>query len=307
MSPAADTAAAAANPIAGFYGGGRVVRGLGRVLQAVQRFAPGFGTRAALGLFFTPLPSKRTARRLALPAGWRVERWPFETGSMVVYRRADAEPGRPTVLLVHGWAGHGLQMQALGDAVAAAGANPVLLDLPGHGRSDGWRSTLPQFVRALWAASARLGPLHAVVAHSMGALAASHALAHGLPAKRLALIATSPPPKLVLKWFAHGFGLGAAMSMRMRRLIEQREGIDLEHFEADELAPHLPRATLVVHDEDDRAAPALLARRLADQVAGARWLATRGLGHRRVLADPEVLREVAEHVTRPIGIDDSGQ
>ena len=54
------------------------------------------------------------------------------------------------------------------------------------------------------------------------------------------------------------------------------------------------------------AAPAVLARRLADQVDGARWRPTRGLGHRRVLVDPAVVREVAEHVTRPIAIDDSG-
>lgn len=304
MSPATDTAA---NPIAGFYGGHRVARGLGQALQAVQRLAPGWGTRLALRLFFTPLPTKRGSRRRDLPPGWTLERWPFESGSVAVYRRDGAPPGRPTVLLVHGWAGHALQMQALGDAVFDAGANPVLLDLPGHGRSDGWGSTLPQFVRGIWAASARLGPLQAVVAHSMGAVAAAHAAAHGLPVDRLALIATSPPPKLVLKWFAHGFGLGGAMSMRMRRLIEQREGIDLERFEPDELAPRLPRATLVVHDEDDRAAPPALARHLADQVAGSRWLATRGLGHRRVLADAEVVRQVAEHVTAPMNTDDSGR
>lgn len=304
MSPAADTTA---NPIAAFYGGQRLARGVGRALGTLQALAPGWGTRLALRLFFTPMPTKLVARRLPLPAGWTVERWPFETGSMVVYRRADADPTRPTVLLVHGWAGHGLQMRALGEALADRGLNPVLLDMPGHGRSDGWRSTLPQFVRALWTASARLGPLHAVVAHSMGALAASHALAHGLPAQRLALVATSPPPKQMLKWFTLGFGLGGAVSMRMRRLIEQREGIDLEQFEPAALAPRLPRATLVVHDEDDRTAPVALARPMADLAVAARWVGTRGLGHRRVLADPEVVRQVAEHVTRPIALDDSGQ
>ena len=296
-----------ANPIAGFYGGQRLVGGLGQMLRAVQRLAPGWGSRLALRLFCTPLPTKRLARRRPLPSGWSLEHWPFEAGTMAVYRRAGAPPGRPTVLFVHGWAGHALQMQALGDAVFAAGLNPVLIDLPGHGRSDGWRSTLPQFVRGLWAASARLGPLHAVVAHSMGALATAHAAAHGLPVARLALIAMSPPPKLVLNWFIHGFGLGRTMWERMRRLIEQREGIDLEHFELDRLAPNLPRATLMVHDEEDRAAPPGLARELADRVAGSRWLATRGLGHRRVLADPGVVRHVAEHVTAPLNNDDSGR
>jgi len=289
-----------ANPIAGFYGGLRWVRGLGQALKVVQRLAPGWSTRLALRLFSTPLPTKRSARRRALPSGWTLEHWPFEAGAMAVYRRVDEGPGRPVVLLVHGWAGHALQLQALGDAVFANGMNPVLIDLPGHGRSDGWRSTLPQFVRGLWAASARLGPLHAIVAHSMGAVASAHAAAHGLPVGRLALIAMSPPPKLLLNWFIHGFGLGGGMSVRMRRLMEQREGIDFEHFEQEKLAPHLPRATLVVHDEGDTAAPATLARKLADRVPGSRWLPTSGLGHRRLLADPTVIRQVAEHVTAPV-------
>lgn len=290
---------APAHPVAGFFGGQRVVAAFGRALQALHRVAPRLGARAALRLFFTPLPSKRVARRVPVPAGWSLARWPFEGDDIAVYRRDDLPADRPVVLFVHGWAGHGLQMRALADAVADAGGAPVLIDLPGHGRSSGWHATLPQFVRGLWAASARLGPLHGLVAHSMGALAAAHAVAHGLPVGRLALLATSPPPKLVLKWFTGGFGLGTPVGMRMRQLIEAREGIDFDHFEADALAGRLPAATLVVHDADDRAAPADLARRLADGVAGARWLGTRGLGHRRVLADAAVVREVAEHVTRP--------
>ena len=296
-----------ATPVAGFYGGSRLMRGFGQALQAVQRLAPGWAARLALRLFFTPLPTKRVARRRALPPGWTLEHWPFETRSIAVYRRANARPEAPTVLLVHGWAGHALQLQALADAVFAAGLNPVMIELPGHGRSDGWRSTLPQFVRGLWAASARLGPLQAIVAHSMGAMASAHAAAHGLPVARLALIAMSPPPRLVLSWFTHGFGLGAAMSTQMRRLIEQREGIELGRFEPDTLAPRLPRTTLIVHDEQDKAAPAALARELADRVAGSCWLATSGLGHRRLLSDSEVVRQVAEYVTAPVPIDDSGR
>ena len=99
------------------------------------------------------------------------------------------------MLLVHGWAGDAQQMLTLAEALAQAGFDPVLLDFPAHGRSGGWRATLPQFARALWAASARLGPLHAVVAHSLGALAAAHAAANGLPVGRLALLAPSPPPR----------------------------------------------------------------------------------------------------------------
>ena len=101
--------------------------------------------------------------------------------TLVSWQRADTAGAR-RVLLTHGWAGDAQQMRALGEALAAAGFDPVLLDLPAHGASDGARATLPQWVRALFTASAALGPWYGVVAHSLGALAVAHASARGLSA-----------------------------------------------------------------------------------------------------------------------------
>jgi pimeloyl-ACP methyl ester carboxylesterase len=284
------------NPATAFYAASRSARWIGAALRGMQSIAPGLGTRLALRLFFTPLPLKLTARRRAVPAGWQLSHWPFEQGTVAVYRRTDQPAGLPTVLLVHGWAGDALQMRPLGDALAAAGFAPVLLDFPAHGRSAAWRSTLPQFVRALWAASARLGPLHAVVAHSLGALAAGHAAASGLPVKRLALIAPSPPPGLFLHWFSGSFGLGAGLAERMGAAIERREGVPLQQFEPAWLGERLAQPTLLLHDEGDRVAPLAGSRALQQALPDARLATTRGLGHRRVLSDEAGIRLVVEHV-----------
>jgi pimeloyl-ACP methyl ester carboxylesterase len=284
------------NPATAFYAASRSARWIGAALRGMQSIAPGLGMRLALRLFFTPLPLKLTARRRAVPAGWQLSHWPFEQGTVAVYRRTDQPAGLPTVLLVHGWAGDALQMRPLGDALAAAGFAPVLLDFPAHGRSAAWRSTLPQFVRALWAASARLGPLHAVVAHSLGALAAGHAAASGLPVKRLALIAPSPPPGLFLHWFSGSFGLGAGLAERMGAAIERREGVPLQQFEPAWLGERLAQPTLLLHDEGDRVAPLAGSRALQQALPDARLATTSGLGHRRVLSDEAGIRLVVEHV-----------
>ena len=283
------------NPAANFYAGSRVAQGLGLALRAIDSLAPSLGTRAALRLFFTPLPWK-FAKRRAVPTPWAVQQWPFEGTTLAAYRRTDVNPGRPIVLLVHGWAGSAMQMRAIGDALAHAGLDPVLLDFPGHGRSGGWRSTLPQFTRAIYAAASRLGPLHAVVAHSLGALAAMHTAARGLPVERLALLAPSAPPALFLRWFAGSFGLQDSVPERMRSRIEVIEGVPLHEFEPDWLGARLPHRTLLVHDEGDRVSPIASSHRIARGLANTALHSTQGLSHTRLLGDPEVAMQVLRHL-----------
>jgi pimeloyl-ACP methyl ester carboxylesterase len=291
----------APNPAMALYSAGALARGFGLALRGTNHLAPGIGTRLALRMFFTPLPSKLAARRQRVPAPWQAQAWPFEQASITAYCRSNTPPGAPRVLLVHGWAGNALQMRLMGDALAQAGFDAVLLDLPAHGRSDGWRSSLPQFVRGLWAASARLGPFHAVVAHSMGARAASHAVASGLPVERLVLVAPSPGPRDVLQWFTSGFGLRRldqqGLAQRMGEVIERREGMALDRFEWAWLAPRLSAPLLVVHDRADKVAPFAVGQDVVGRVGGAVLRATQGLGHKRLLADAAVAEAVVAHVS----------
>ena len=258
----------AANPAAAFYAASPAARALGATLRLADRLVPAWGTRGALRLFFTPLPWKLAARR-PLPAPWQLTHWAFEGVHLASHRRTDVPPGRPVVLLVHGWAGSAGQMRRLADTLAADGFDPVLLDLPAHGRSGGWRSTLPQFGRALFAATARLGPLHGVVAHSLGALAALHAAARGLP---------------------------EGISARMRSQIELRERVNLGEYEPGWLGPRVLQPSLVLHDEADRVAPFGASRRLAKAMRSLRLEPHAGLGHRRILDDAAVAEAVAAHL-----------
>jgi len=294
-APTPSSGGTVANPAAAFYAASPAARALGATLRLADRLVPAWGTRGALRLFFTPLPWKLSARR-PLPSPWQVTHWPFEGVPLASHRRADVPPGRPVVLLVHGWAGSAGQMRRLADRLVADGFDPVLLDLPAHGRSGGWRSTLPQFGRALFAATSRLGPLHGVVAHSLGALAALHSAARGLPVQRLALIAPSAPPAQFLDWFAGSFGLPEGISARMRAQIELREEVNLGEYEPGWLGPRVMQPSLVLHDEADRVAPFSASRRLAKAMPSLRLASHAGLGHRRILDDTAVAEAVAAHL-----------
>lgn len=283
------------NPAAAFYAS-PAARGVAALLRGLHRVSPSLGTRVALNLFFTPVPTKFLARSREVPRPWAETRLPFEGGHVSVWQRVDVEAGRPKVLLTHGWAGDAQQLRPLADTLAAAGFEPLLLDLPAHGRSSGWRSNLLQWVRALFAVTARFGPWEGVVAHSLGALAVSHALARGLPVRRAALIALAPPPGQFLSWFAQAVGTGESLAARMRGHVERREGVSLGQFEPGWLGARLNQPLLLVHDRGDLTAPIGGSETLLAGLTAGRLHVTENLGHRRLLNDPAVMEQVAEHL-----------
>lgn len=281
---------------AAFYNASPLTRIFRWGLGASQQLWPALAVRAAYRLFGTPLPPKWVSRRRKWSPDWHIEQWPFEDASVTMYSRPVA-PAGPVVLLVHGWGGHAGQMLALAEVLSAQGLRPVIIEMPAHGRSSGSVTNLPQFARVLEYVTARLQQqghtLRAVVAHSLSANAGAYAASRGLAAGRLVLLAPPASPLEYTRLFAHVFGLHESTRAAMQRRIEAREGILMPQFEPAMVGPRIALPTLVVHDRQDSI------NRFADGVAyseaivGARLVATEGLGHRKILKDDEVLRQVA--------------
>ncbi len=269
-------------------------------LGASQRLWPALAVRAAYRLFGTPLPARPLrglSRQRSWQTGWQVERWPFERAGLTLYTQAAVGP---VVLLVHGWGGHAGQMLALAEVLRAQGLQPVMVDMPAHGRSSGAVSNLPQFARAVEYLAARLQqrghPLHAVVAHSLGANAAAYAISRGLRPQRLVMLAPPASPHEYTRLFARMFGLSEATRAALQQRVEAREGILMPQFEPQAVGPRIPVPTLVVHDRGDRINRFADGQAYSHAITGAQLLATEGLGHAKILKDEQVLAEVARFV-----------
>ncbi len=277
------------------FGQSRLARCAAVALRMADQLAPSLATRCAVHLFFTPLPTKLSSRR-RVPRPWKLEQLHTGRDGFALLRLQTVAADRPRVLLVHGWAGDALQMRPLGEALAGAGFEPVLMDLPAHGRSAGWRCTMPQIVRCLFEAERRWGPFEAVVAHSMGAVASLHAMAQGLRAQRLVALAPSSSPASVLRWFGEAFGLRPELLMRMRARIETDEAMALEQFEAPWLGARVAAPVLLVHDRADRMAPLANSEALLRALPAVQLHTTEGLSHRRILSDPTVIERALAHL-----------
>jgi pimeloyl-ACP methyl ester carboxylesterase len=262
-----------------------------RLVSAISTAA---AARVAKRLFFSPpLALRRKHERSSLPDGG--EPFAFQSSGAsptLIHRQTISGTSwgvGPTVLLVHGWAGHRAQMAAMVAPLTAAGFRVVAADMPAHGDSSGKLSSVIHFSNALQELAARFGPLRGLVAHSFGAAAATHALANGLKVDRVVFIA--PPARFDSFWNRFQDALGMSVSVR-RRLTADAEawlGNRFDEVAPITLAPRMTAPLLILHDAGDREVAFEEGLELASKWPGAALHRTEQLGHLRILRDPSSL------------------
>jgi len=265
-------------------------------LRALARVSPRLAGPAVTRAFCTPFrPPVRpaegellaSARRVGIPFGrQRLPAWVFGEG--------------PAVILSHGWSGRGAQLAPLAAALATAGLRAIVFDHPAHGEAAGRQTTVPEMAQALaevdaWVDGA--GGARAVVAHSVGAVATTIAMARTIAPRRVVYIAPPVDPMRWLQAFARKLGLGPAIDPPLVRGIEARARMPLSAVDPRTLAPTLLAPLLIVHDRTDAEVPFAAGEELARRWGGpATMLATEGLGHHRILRSPEVGERVLAFV-----------
>ncbi|WP_323119925.1 alpha/beta fold hydrolase [Burkholderia alba] len=201
----------------------------------------------------------------------------------------------PRVLLVHGWEGASGDLSAFAAALIDAGYRVVAPDLPAHGQSDGTQTSIVACARAITQLLADIGPVRAIVAHSVGCAIAIEALKRGARADAAVLIA--PPARY--RDYALSFAAQAGLSgENIGKMIAHLLTLDVDvaSIDAPRAVAALDTPALIVHSEDDRVVPASLGREIAAAWPGARFLSVNGLGHRRILQSDDVIRSAVEFV-----------
>lgn len=250
------------------------------------RLAPGAAGAMAERLFLTP-PRKRTPVREREALHGAV---PFEVHLGRSAVRAWRLGEGPAVLLCHGWGGRGAQVLPLGEPLREAGFALVTFDGPAHGRSGGRLASVPTFADAIAAVAGQSGA-RAAVAHSMGGAALALALLRGLRLDAAVVVGTPRSPARFLQAFEEAVGLTPRARAAERARLSRRFGLDVEAWDLPRLAAQAPKVPLlVVHDRDDAEVPFADGADIAAAWPGAAFMATEGLGHRRILRDSAVAK-----------------
>lgn len=197
----------------------------------------------------------------------------------------------PRILALHGWEGRASQFRGLGERLAARGYQLVALDAPAHGRSPGREANPVVFADAAVEAASELGPLHAVVGHSMGGAAVLLAQSRGLRAGRSVAIAAPAALPDVLQRLSRAFGLPLRASRAFIAQMERHAGEPASGLDVALLGAQLRGPLLLIHDHDDCVVPFGDGERIA-ALTGGELIATRGLGHRDILREAGVLDRI---------------
>jgi pimeloyl-ACP methyl ester carboxylesterase len=168
------------------------------------------------------------------------------------------------------------------------GYRVVAFDAPGHGDSEGHRTSLPEIAQSISTVADEVGEIHGVIAHSMGGAATTLAFADGLQAQRAVFVSPPSNPQAFLDFFSETIGISGGVRARVREKIEARVGRRLETMHANEIARQMRIPLLVVHDADDSHVPLRYGRSIAEAWPGAQLVVTEGLGHRRILQEEHV-------------------
>jgi pimeloyl-ACP methyl ester carboxylesterase len=202
----------------------------------------------------------------------------------------------PTVLLVHGWEGRGSQLGGFVEPLVECGFRVVAFDAPGHGDSPLRAGSMVDHARAVVAIGRALGPVDAVIGHSIGGAAALLATRFGFEARRFVLLAPPVSPSRFANLFADVLGIAEPVRERMKARIAARYRIPFDAIDARPDAERLSAPLLVLHDPADAVVPIEEGRTLAALAPEGRLVETEGLGHAAILRAPGVIRTVRDFV-----------
>lgn len=267
--------------------------------HAALAVAPGWLARNVARRFITPPRHPHTAPELLALAGAQRRSITSPMGQLAVWQFG--ERGQPAVIASHGWGGRGAQFREFVPALLEAGYQVWLFDHIGHGMSKGSEAPITDFARGLVsvvrAVEADGAAVIGLLGHSLGSAAIGIALRNELKSlSEVRVVQIAPPGSLIRysHFFARMLGLPERVRAAMQWRLEQRIGMKWQELELPGAVAQLTAKALVIHDEHDAEVQIEDGLAIARAWPDARFKRTLGLGHSRILREPEVINAAVD-------------
>lgn len=208
--------------------------------------------------------------------------------------------GEKTILLVHGWESRGTAMRSFVGPFLEAGYRVVAFDGPAHGNSEGRRTNLPEFAKAIRAFIHHVGDIEAAICHSFGGVAMMYALSQlelDAQLRRLVIISSPNEVKLMLNQATSFMRVPKPAQKHFQSIIEYKMLMPVAKASLGKWGNSITTEDiLIIHDEEDRVVPVSEALAIFESIDQANVLISKGYGHYQITKNPDVIERVAQFV-----------
>jgi pimeloyl-ACP methyl ester carboxylesterase len=205
----------------------------------------------------------------------------------------------PKILFAHGWSGRGTQCAFFIEPLVLSGFQVISFDGPAHGETPGKQTSILQFADVILQLDEEYGPFDAALTHSFGGMLLTYAMTLGMNIKRIVCIC---PPDHFDTIFT-GFQRTLDIPDSVMRVVNTRFYATHGHHIREAVSPvmtvkNLPSQALIIHDEDDTEVPLTCGEKVANAWPNAKFIKTKGLGHRRIMRDKAVIKSTLEFLSQ---------
>jgi len=264
----------------------------------VSPLAPTLAIRSAHRLFHYPINSKRKNKNeVALPSVQKFDIPLYNNLTLQGYRWG--KTSHPKVLLVHGWSTTSRSMSHFTDILLKNNYQVISYDALRHGNSKGHFSDLAGWADFVQAVIRHIDQVECIVAHSFGGVAVTVASKLGLDTKKLVLVAPIHDISSVADNFAEHLYIPLNIVKEMRTFTWEQNKVHFSQYGTNwhdivNSDFHVP--TLLIHDTDDREIGIEHSKQICKMWPWAKLVKTEGLGHRKILDDDKVAKEILHFI-----------
>lgn len=260
----------------------------GKVLQTISST---LAVRFAAKLFTTPIKYKVPKRERPMLDESCKENVFIEGLNKTVVTYLYGK-GAKKVLLVHGWSGRGTQLFKIADAMVAKGYQVISFDAPAHGKSEGNKSMMLEFIECIMTFEKKFGHFEYAIGHSLGGMAIINSLKKGFKTKKIVTIGSGDKISDIVKDFINQLQLKPTLAPKLTAYFENILQEKMSDYDSFRVIQNFDIPHLIIHDKDDVEVGVYCAENIHKYSKNSTLFLTEGFGHRKILGSDEVIQQI---------------
>jgi hypothetical protein len=226
---------------------------------------------------------------------------PFEGSTLKCYSTGTGK----TVIIAHGWGSRAGHFFLMAKYISNAGYKCICFDAPAHysygSSTDKNKSNMFEFGKAISVLAKSFKDVHAIIGHSLGAIASAFSISgylkfkeYKIKTKKLLLISCPVNLERIIHSFCYRLNLDNDKFKELWNGLEKEFNFKVDDYQLNKAASNIESEVMLAHDEDDKDLPMNELRILELSIKPKKVFVSKGFGHDRIIANRHMIMEIID-------------